>query len=73
MDFAQHQDERTVLLTKEGLKKVISAFENKMETLVHYLPSKNRLTLSAIIIEQVRHFKRVVFGEEMVYKGYLYK
>jgi len=65
--------EKPILLTKEGLKKVIPAFQKKMETLVFYPPLETQLSWQMIIIEQVKHFKRVILGEEMLYKGYLYK
>ena len=65
--------EKAVLLTKSGLNKVIPAFEKKIDTLVYYLPSETQLSINKIIIEQVKHFKRVILGEEKVYKGYLYK
>ena len=66
-------EERPVLLTKDGLKKVIIAFQKKMDTLVHYPPAESQLSWQMIIIEQVRHLKRVILGEEMIYKGFLYK
>jgi len=72
-DNSVNDDEKAVLLTNEGLKKVISAFEKKMETLMYYPPLGTQLSLDMIIIEQVKHFKRVILGEEKVYKGYLYK
>jgi len=66
-------NEKAVLLTKEGLSKVIPAFENKMETLVYYPPSETQVSLNMIVIEQVNHFKRVILEEEKIYKGYLYR
>lgn len=65
--------ERAILLTNEGLKKVIPAFEIKMETLVYYPPLDAQLSLDMIIIEQVKQIKRVILGEEKTYKGYMYK
>jgi hypothetical protein len=44
-----------------------------METLIFYPPLKTQLSWQAIIIEQVKHFKRVIMGEENNYKGFLYK
>ena len=64
---------KAILLTNEGLKKVIPAFEKKMETLVYYPPLETQLSLDMIVIEQVKQFKRVILGDEKAYKGYLYK
>ena len=66
-------EEKAVLLTKKGLNKVITAFEKKIDTLVYYPPLENQVSINKIIIEQVKHFKRVVLGEETTYKGYQYK
>jgi CRISPR-associated protein Cas1 len=66
-------DKQAVLLTKEGLKKVIPAFEKKMETLIFYPPLKIQVSWRMIIIEQVKHLKRVILGEEKIYKGFIYK
>ena len=44
-----------------------------METLIYYPPEETQVSWQMIIIEQVKHFKRVLLGEEMIYKGYLYK
>jgi len=65
--------EKAVLLNKDGLKKAITAFENKIETLLFYPVLETQMSLNMIIIEQVKHLKRVIQGEEKVYKGYLYK
>ncbi|AEF81880.1 CRISPR-associated endonuclease Cas1 [Leadbettera azotonutricia] len=66
-------DTAAIYLNKEGLSKAISAFEKKMETKLHYQPLNTELSLDEIIIEQVKHFKRVLMGEESEYRGYLYK
>jgi len=66
-------NERAVLLTKEGLSKVIAAFENKINILAYYPPLENQISINMIVIEQVKHFKRVILEEEKAYKGYLYK
>jgi len=72
-DNSANDEERTILLTNEGLKKVITAFEKKMEALVYYPPLETQLSLDMIIIEQVKQLKRVILGDEKAYKGYLYK
>jgi CRISPR-associated protein Cas1 len=53
-DNIVNNGEETILLTNEGLKKVIPAFEKKMETLVYYPPLETQLSLDMIIIEQVK-------------------
>jgi len=73
VDIIDKQTEKPVLLTKDGLKKVITAFEKKMETIVYYSPLVTQLSWQMIIIEQVKHFKRVILGKDKNYKGYLYK
>lgn len=62
-----------VLLTKDGLKKVIGAFEDKMDSLIVYQPTAQKLSYAKIIYEQAAHYRRVVSGEEMTYKAYVFK
>lgn len=62
-----------VLLTKSGLKKVIGAFEAKMNSLVLYSPANQRLSYAKIIYQQILHYKRVISGEETEYKAYYFK
>lgn len=62
-----------ILLTKSGLKKVITAFENKMDSLIFYPPKNQKLSYAKIIYEQVIHYKRVILGEESEYKAYYFK
>jgi CRISPR-associated protein Cas1 len=64
---------KAILLTQEGLKKVIPAFEKKIETVLHYQPLDTELSLHTIIIEQVKQFKQVLLGEAQAYRGYVYK
>ena len=52
VDIIVNDDEKTILLTDEGLKKVIPAFEKKMETLMYYPPLGIKISLDMIIIEQ---------------------
>ena len=66
-------DKKGILLTKAGLKKVIAAFENKMDTLILYSPTGQKISYSRIIYEQVEHYKRVINGEETEYKAYYLK
>lgn len=60
-----------VLLTTEGLKKVSAQFEDKMDTLIFYPPTGEKISYQHVIIEQVRHFSRVLLGEEMSYKPFV--
>lgn len=62
-----------ILLTKDGLKKVISAFEEKMDSLIVYQPMSQKLSYAKIIYEQASHYRRVVSGEEKDYKAYVFK
>lgn len=62
-----------VLLTKQGLKKVISAFEAKMNSLIFYPPTLQKNSYAKIIYQQVLHYKRVISGEETEYKAYYFK
>jgi CRISPR-associated protein Cas1 len=69
----QENSEIPVLLTRGGLAKTVAAFEKKIKSLLYYQPLKAELQLTTIIIEQVKHFKRVLLGEEHEYRGYIYK
>lgn len=62
-----------ILLTKDAIKKVIASFEQKMDTLIQYAPTGQRLSYQKIIYAQVEHYKRVVSGEETEYKSYYFK
>ncbi len=62
-----------ILLTKAGLKKVINAFETKMNTLVLYPPENQKLSYARIIYRQAQHYKRVIAQEETEYKSYYFK
>ncbi|MCX7786405.1 MAG: CRISPR-associated endonuclease Cas1 [Spirochaetes bacterium] len=68
-----YQEKKGVLLTKEGLKKVIAQFEKKLETQLFYTPLSKHLSYKRIIREQVRHFRRVLAGEEREYKPLVMK
>lgn len=62
-----------ILLTKEGIKKVISLFEEKIDTQILYLPKNEKISYKKIIYEQAAHYKRVMIGEEIEYKSYYFK
>ena len=67
------QSQIGILLTKNGIKKVISAFETKMNSLVLYSPENTKLSYAKIIYRQVQHYKRVIAEEETEYKAYYFK
>lgn len=60
-----------VLLTTDGLKKVSTQFEEKMNTLIFYPPIGEKISYQKVIIEQIRHFSRVLLGEEQGYKPFV--
>ncbi len=77
-DFSAEREEQSesvsaVLLTKDGLKKVIAAFESKIDSLVFYAPTAEKISYKKIIYEQAKHYKRVISGEEKEYKPYYFK
>lgn len=59
-----------VLLTKDGLKKVIEKFEAKLEETYYYMPLQRQLSYRKIIAQQVAHCKRVINDEESQYKPF---
>lgn len=62
-----------ILLTKSGLKKVISNFESKMNSIIFYQPLEQKISYAKIIYQQVLHYKRVILEEEIEYKAYYFK
>ena len=64
---------KAVLLTKDGIKKVIAAFEAKMDSTILYQPTNQKLPYKKIIYEQAEHYKRVISGEENDYRAYYFK
>lgn len=54
---------RGVLIKKDQLKKVISHFEEKMNSEVYYSPGKKKYSWQRVIDKQVLHFKQVISGE----------
>lgn len=60
-----------VLLTNEGLKKVSNQFEEKMATLIFYPPIAEKISYQQVMIEQIKHFSRVLMGEESAYKPFV--
>ena len=75
-DGGQNDDGQSVtgiLLTKAGLRKVINAFETKMNSQILYLPENQKLSYARIIYRQAQHYKRVINEEEKEYKSYYFK
>jgi CRISP-associated protein Cas1 len=62
------ENTKGVLLTKEGLRKVITYLEKRLDDQIFYESTMERITYRKLIDEQVRHFRRVMTGEEAVYK-----
>lgn len=67
------QEKQGVLLNRQGLRKVIAQFEKKLDTQVMYQPLQRQLSYKKILFEQVRHFKRLLTGEERQYKPLVLK
>ena len=66
-------NKRAVLLNNDGLKKVISQFEKRLSSEYFYTPENRKLFYKELIHHQVRHFKRVIIGEEKEYKPLIIK
>lgn len=62
-----------VLLTRDGIKKVITQLERKLDTQYFYKPTASNLTYKRIIHEQVKQLKRVISGEQTMYKPHFVK
>jgi len=62
-----------VLLNRDGLRKVISQFEKKLDTEIYFTPLQKRITYKQLIMQQVKHFKRVLQGEEEQYHPLIQK
>ncbi len=56
-----------VQLTQEALKKVISAFEKKLQTEFYYEPIGKRISYEKAIFEQARMYRKVIEGEIKTY------
>lgn len=77
-DFTEEEEgpvlrRKGVLMNKNGLKKVIEQYEKKLESRYFYLPEQKQITFRRLIYEQVKHFKRVINGEESDYKPFVIK
>ncbi len=67
------RQKRGVLLTKDGLKKVITHLEKKINSTIYYQPLLKKITYKVLIHEQVKHFKRLLTGQEKEYKPLVIK
>lgn len=67
-DGAVIENVSAVLLTQNGLRKVIQQFEKRMNDEVFYQPLSKVVTYKRVIREQVKHFKLVILGEEATYQ-----
>ncbi len=66
-------EKKGVLLTKEGLKKVIIQFEKRMESEYFYTPENRKVFYKKLIHYQIKHFKRVLMAQEKDYKPLMIK
>jgi CRISPR-associated protein Cas1 len=62
-----------VRLTDDGFKKFIAQFERKMAEKVRFPLTEQQFSYRDCIREQVRHFARLVRGEEKTYRAYFWK
>lgn len=62
-----------ILLTQDGITKVIKQFEKKLDEKYYYQPAGQSISFRQIIREQIKHFKRVINGEEITYKPLIIK
>lgn len=67
------QEKKGVLLTKIGLTKVITQLERKLDTSFYYQPLVKKITYKKLFFEQIKHFRRVMTGEEAEYKPLVLK
>lgn len=56
-----------IIILPEGIRKIITHFEKKLDSECFYQPLNKVITYKRIIREQVAHFKRVINGEESEY------
>ncbi|RZD19497.1 MAG: CRISPR-associated endonuclease Cas1 [Candidatus Acididesulfobacter diazotrophicus] len=59
---------RGVLLTKDGIRKVLAQFERKLDTEAYYPLLEKNITYKDLFFEQAKHFRMVINGEESNYK-----
>lgn len=57
-----------ILLNEEGLRKVITQFEKRLENQILHPHAERRMNFKQIIRYQAQHLKRVINGEEQYYK-----
>ncbi len=62
------EEKRGVLLTKSGLRKVITRLERKLDNALFYPPLMRNISYRQLIHEQIKHFRRVMLGQEAEYK-----
>ncbi len=79
MEISEEEDEPVIvpvtregiLLNPEGLKKVITQFEKRLENQILHPHAERRMNYKQIIRFQAQHFKRVINGEEQFYKPFV--
>ncbi len=65
---AEDNEGLPIRLTDNGFRKFVVQFERKMNQKVKYVPSGQQLSYRDCIREQVRHFARVIRGEDQDYR-----
>lgn len=66
-------EKKGILLNRDGLRKVITQFEKKLDTEIYFTPLQKRISYKQLIMQQVKHFKRVLNGEEETYRPLVQK
>jgi CRISPR-associated protein Cas1 len=65
-DFAETEpvrEEYPIILTHEGMKRFITAFEDRLNRRILYPPTGKRLTFRGVLLEQVRRFASLLSDE----------
>ena len=68
-----YEEKKGILLTNEGVKKVIPHFEKKLDSQIFYEPLSRHVSYRRVIREQIKQFKRVINKEETFYKPLVVK
>ena len=70
-DFETQEDGKAVYFAKQGLKKAVSAFEQKMASTITY--NGAQLTMRELILSQAEAYKKYVSGEQKEYTPFIYR
>ncbi len=72
-EYSAVERKKGVLLNREGLRKVITQMEKKLDNEIYYGLLQKKISYKKLILEQIHHFKRVINGEEKEYKPLVVK